>query len=146
MVRRLRTRRLADARGFTLVEMLVAMLILAIMAAIALPAWLDQRAKGQDADAKLTLRTAATAVITYESTEETFDATRAQLVAIEPALDEARNLRVAGTKYAFELREDSGSGTEFTLSRDGLGGITRDCSNHGHGLCRDNLDANGNRW
>jgi hypothetical protein len=53
---------------------------------------------------------------------------------------------VTGTKDTFALRENSGSGTEFTLSRDAAGVITRNCSNPGHGLCRDSLDSNGNRW
>jgi type IV pilus assembly protein PilA len=140
------SRRFADVRGYTLVELLVCMLILAIMAAIALPAWLDQRAKGQDAEAKLTLKSAVTALATYETAEGDFNATRAQLEAIEPALAEARNLRVIGTADTYELKEDSAVGTEFTLSRDATGIVTRDCTNHGYALCRANLDANGNRW
>jgi type IV pilus assembly protein PilA len=139
-------RRLAGQRGFTLIELLVCMLILAVMAAIALPAFLDQRAKGEDAEAKLTLKTAATAVVTYEMSAGTYDATVADLVAIEPALEEARSLVVSGDADSFVLQEESDNLTLFTLSRDATGRTMRDCSQPGYGLCRDSLDAAGNRW
>jgi type IV pilus assembly protein PilA len=137
---------LADARAFSMVELLVCMLIIAIMAAIALPAFLDQRAKGEDAEAKLTLSTAVIALDTYAVTEDTYDATPAQLEAIEPSLREARNLTVDGDPVGFELVEQSADGTDFTLTRDAAGRISRDCSNHGYGLCRSNPDAGGNHW
>ena len=139
-------RHFAQQRGFTLVELLVCMLIIAIMVAIALPAFLDQRAKGEDTEAKATLKTATTAIITYEMSAGTYDATVAELVEIEPALSEARHLVVSGDVDSFVLQEESDDLTLFTLSRDATGRTTRDCSVPGHGLCRDTLDASGNRW
>ena len=54
--------RLAADDGFTLIEILVVILIIGILAAIALPAFLNQRGKAQDAQAKTAVSTAAKAI------------------------------------------------------------------------------------
>jgi type IV pilus assembly protein PilA len=51
--------------GFTLIELLVVILIIAILAAIAIPVFLNQRKKGWTAQVQSTLKNAATAQETY---------------------------------------------------------------------------------
>jgi prepilin-type N-terminal cleavage/methylation domain-containing protein len=138
---------LRDERGFTMLELLVALVILGILATIALPAFLGQRQKGQDTEAKAMVRNAVVALRTYETDHETFAATRADLEGIEPAIANASpDFDVIGTADTFVIVETSDSGTEFVIGRDAAGRVTRDCSRPGEGLCRPALDGNGNRW
>src|ERR687898_1387684 len=86
MLHKLRQRAQSE-KGFTLIELLVVILIIGILAAIALPAFLNQRSKAQDTEAKSAARTAQTALETYYTDEQTYQtADVTKLRAIEPAL------------------------------------------------------------
>jgi type IV pilus assembly protein PilA len=64
MLQRLR-HRAGGQEGFTLIELLVVILIIGILAAVAIPAFINQKGKANDANTKSDVRTAQTAEETY---------------------------------------------------------------------------------
>jgi type IV pilus assembly protein PilA len=120
--------RARDDKGFTLIELLVVILIIGILAAIALPAFLGQRQKAQDTEAKTIVRNAATAMETYFTDDESYDgATVGELQKIEPSIP-ATDFTVAETDDGYTLTATSKTGTTFSIGKaDGTVAPTRTC-------------------
>jgi type IV pilus assembly protein PilA len=142
MLHKLRSRA-EDEKGFTLIELLVVILIIGILAAIAIPAFLNQRSKAYDAASKSNVRTAQTAMETYAtdnngsypSAVDTSSATDS-LVKIEPSLKNTPYVTGSGSGSTYSLTSvsngPSGSPDTFILSNN-AGTITRTCSGSGGG-------------
>src|SRR4051794_17167132 len=72
MLARIRKAKEENEGGFTLIELLVVIIIIGILAAIAIPVFLNQRKKGYDAQAKSDARNAATAEETVLTDTNTY--------------------------------------------------------------------------
>jgi type IV pilus assembly protein PilA len=141
MMRKLRER-INEEKGFTLIELLVVILIIGILAAIALPAFLGQRAKGQDADAKSQARNLVSHVESFYATEQTYEGVAAsedvQNSGIPVGEGEAAQITQA-TENAFTIQVTSESDNVFTIAKDGeTGRISRTCTEGGEGACPEN--------
>jgi type IV pilus assembly protein PilA len=81
-------KRIEGKEGFTLIEILVVIIIIAILAAIAIPVFLGQRQKAQDAASKALVRNVMTVVESaYTDTRDFSAIVVADLTAIEPMLN-----------------------------------------------------------
>jgi type IV pilus assembly protein PilA len=134
-------RRAESEKGFTLIELLVVILIIGILAAIAIPAFLNQRQKAYDSAAKSNVRTAATAEETYATdnngayiADTTGKGTSGPLVQIEPTLANDPGVTATVTAGGYTLISTSlGSSKDTYTYVANNGTVTRTCGGSGGG-------------
>jgi type IV pilus assembly protein PilA len=140
MLNRLRQRS-QDEGGFTLIELLVVILIIGILAAIAIPSFLNQKGKAQDSSAKTQAASLQTAMETYSTDNggSYENATLAKLQTIEPTLNDTTTAvaqavgTVTGESYEVSSKA-VGSGNVFTIAVT-KGSVARSCTTAGKGGC-----------
>jgi type IV pilus assembly protein PilA len=91
MLQSLRNRLRKDEEGFTLIELMVVVLIIAILLAIAIPTFLGARERAQDRAAQSNLRNAFTAEKVFYTDNQAYTSSDTAIKAIEPSLTYAGN-------------------------------------------------------
>jgi len=118
-------------------------LIIGILAAIAIPSFLNQKDKANDAAAKSYLRNMQTAEETYFTDNNTYTATIGDLRTLEPALNDVPNPggtdpkaeAVSDIKRDYRVSATSKAGVTYSIARSSTGTTTRGCDRPNVGGC-----------
>jgi type IV pilus assembly protein PilA len=136
MLRKIRARIQSDGTGFTVIEIVVIVLIIGIMVAIALPAFLGRTSKSRDASARSDARNLAAQVDNcYSDTQDYTKCTSPPNTGLSLGSRRGDVEVTKATADSYTVVAHSESGNNFTIDKAANGQVTRKCDTPGKASC-----------
>jgi type IV pilus assembly protein PilA len=140
MLRKLREGTHGGQEGFSLIELLVVILIIGVLAAIALPAFLGQREKGQDASAKSAARNLVSGMESFYASNKTYQGAEndddVKKIGVLGNGDGQASVEASGSN-SYIVVGHSASGNKFFITKSGST-VNRTCEDTNKGACPSN--------
>ena len=117
-------RKVIDAKGFSLIELLVVVAIIGLLAVIAIPQFISYRARGIDSQMKGDLKNAALAMESYFAENKTYPTSLAAIVNVGFTQTAGVALTIdVTTPSSFRITASKPSGTQATFTYDSTTGV-----------------------